>query len=173
MSGACTTTARDPSLWRGAITWGVVALAAIGACTEQEASGPPGLAAGRDACAECGMSIVDLPFAVGALTEREGHTRHVVFDDMGCFLVWRGDLRGEAGPDDQGLRVLSVWTMTLDGNSWMPVGDATFVTNSARRTPMDSGIAAYSSLARAREACAGEVEHTSFDKLQIPPGMQP
>lgn len=135
------------------------------ACTEPEASGPPVLRPGLDVCAECGMSIVDTEFAAGVLVERGGHREHLVFDDLGCLLVWESD------PSHA---VLDRWTMTLDSKAWVVLSSANIVAGSSRRTPMDSGIMAFEQSASATAAVAADGGAvTPFDQLEVPEAMRP
>lgn len=116
---------------------------AMASCTEPELNGPPELHAGKDRCAECGMSIVQAEFAAAALVEVHGHREHLLFDDIGCLLSWQ-----EKQPADAlGQR----WCRAVDVPEWVGVESGWFVTAPQNRTPMDSGIVCCSSETAAQE----------------------
>ncbi len=150
----------------------VIALGVLCAsCVEPDADGPPAIRAGHDACVECGMSIVDMGYAASALIDADGRRRHVVFDDMGCLLVWRAENDSTSGAH---ARVLEWWTMTVDRKEWIAADQASYVAQCGRRTPMASGIVGFASNEAARGCAAGEGGIVAtFASLEIPENMKP
>jgi copper chaperone NosL len=138
----------------------------VAGCGRGDLTGPPELRLGRDQCAECGMLISDDRFAAAALVERRGVREHDLYDDIGCLLD-----HGRRGQD--GGRVVERFVRDAGTREWIAAADAIFVLADPDRlrTPMGSGIAAYSSRARA-EAARGQASGAllNFDSLSAQAG---
>lgn len=110
---------------------GPVALALLlSACGGVDRNAPPRLAAGHDACLECGMIISELRFASGYV-DSEG-TSHG-FDDLGCLARYEAHRRDAPA---------TIWVMDFKKREWIRAADAWFVHSGAARTPMGYGIVA-------------------------------
>lgn len=125
-------------------------LLTLTACDRRELSGPPKLRLGLDQCAECGMIINEPRYSSALLIERDGQREHVVFDDIGCMLDYESHRDAEP-------RVLDRFGHDYVTSSWVRSVDAMYLCAEPRRlrTPMGSGIVAFSGLAAA-ESSRGE-----------------
>lgn len=118
----------------------VVASALLAGCGGGSESGAPKILYGEDICDRCRMVISERRHAAAASLEG----RHYRFDDPGCL---RRFVDAQSGPG-----AVEVWVHD-ETESWLPVGDALFVLDPERGTPMASGILAFGS---ATAAAAGE-----------------
>ncbi|MFM9995655.1 MAG: nitrous oxide reductase accessory protein NosL [Phycisphaerales bacterium] len=130
-------------------------LLAIAACGRGAATGPPALRLGRDECGECGMAIHDERSSGALLIDRYGRRDYVLFDDIGCLLD-AGRSEGAA------LQLVGAFVHDYSSNAWIPADNAVFVVTdgSSLRTPMGSGIAAFTDHAGAeggRQQFGGEI----------------
>lgn len=125
------------------------ALALLYGCRGEVLTGPPTLRMGRDECAECGMIISEDRCSSALLIERgnPGDREHAMFDDIGCMLDYEHHLAQET-------RVVQGFVHDHESRAWVPASGAFFLyANRDRlRTPMGSGIAAFSQRAGADEA---------------------
>lgn len=126
------------------------------ACTSNANAGPtpPTIHYGEDLCDFCGMIINDERYAAGYVT-REGED--YVFDDIGN--MFRHHLQKQA-------EVTAFFVHNYDDKAWIRAESAYYVRSSKLTTPMQSGLAAYSSSEKAK-ALAAEVqgEMLTFDQL--------
>lgn len=116
-----------------------LAAAALAACSRQPLSGPPELRLGRDECGECGMLISEDRCSSAVLIVRDGAREHVLFDDIGCMLVY----------EDSGEHPVPVESFVHDyaSGSWVAAPQASYLVadRGALSTPMASGIVAFAS----------------------------
>ena len=94
-------------------------------------SGPVEIAYGEDACALCRMIISEAPYAAEA---RFGPDRVEMYDDVGCLgeRLW-----GDARP-------VSMWVADHASGKLHPLESMHFVQVPDLKTPMGSGVAAFS-----------------------------
>jgi len=98
------------------------------------------------------MIVSEASFAAAAVVPADGRREDRIFDDLGCLFAW------EAGGDRT---VTARWTGTQDAG-WVRAESAWYVRSPDIRSPMGSGVAAYSSRAAAERA-AGEKKGTLLD----------
>lgn len=101
-------------------------------------AGPPPIALGTP-CAACGMDVQDLRFAC----ERETGGRYRVYDSIECLLR-------DAGRPAGG----TVYLSDYDQMS-LHAADSLWIVKGSFPTPMDGGLAAFSSRATAQEVASG------------------
>jgi len=126
-----------------------MAAAMIGAlhgCRREVAIVPPEIRPGREPCAECGMLITHDRFA-GALRSSASDSGFVLFDDLECMLCYERahEVSARAG---------GCFVRDYDTRAWVDGADAHYLCADPDRmkTPMGSGIVAFSSNERARAA---------------------
>jgi copper chaperone NosL len=115
------------------------AASALPGCRQKPGSGAPAITYGEDACAHCGMVIVDERFACAAAP---AGAAPLFYDDPGCLL--------NALKEGETPTAAPVWAHDADGKQWVPAASAWFVRDENVQTPMGSGIAAYATEAAAR-----------------------
>ncbi len=127
---------------------GVAAL--IPACGSAELSGPPSIRLGRDLCAGCGMLVCEDRSSCAMLVAADGGRAYLVFDDLGCLLDYRAD-HPQVG-------VVGTFVHDYATAQWVPAAAACYLSAppQALKTPMGSGIVAFSSREQA-EAQQGAV----------------
>jgi copper chaperone NosL len=131
-----------PWLWLGGA---VVALLAAASCHRDPVLAPPEVRPGRDACDYCGMSIVEDRFAAATLVRAaDGSVEPLRWDDVGCIFWWEKD-RDTSG-------VLRRYVRDHDSLEWIEFEKAWFLRSEELQTPMGSGIASFSTRARAEAA---------------------
>ncbi len=134
----------------------VILFAAGAGCARTPDDGPPTIRLGRDECLECGMTIVEERSAAAMLVEVNRRRDGLLFDDIGCMLdAW--DSRPE-------LHVVRAFVHAYDGSGWVEAQRAHFVRADADRlrTPMGSGIGAFTT-AEAARAAHGRTAGTLLD----------
>lgn len=107
------------------------------ACAGAVPGDVPRYAAGRDACARCGMAVSEARFA-GGWVGPDGQS--VVFDDPGELLAALAE-----NPE----RVRDAWTGDFETGAWVRAREAFFVRAPGLATPMGTGTAAFADRARA------------------------
>ena len=130
----------------------------LAGCGRGDPDGPPTLRLGRDECAECGMMISEDRCAAALLVNGDEGRVHRVFDDIGCMLDWE-----RAHPDEP---PTARFVHDYDRAEWCEATGAGYLDGSSIRTPMASGLLAFtdrSSAERGREAHGGRV--LSWDAL--------
>ncbi len=115
------------------------------ACRRAELSGPPELRLGRAECGECGMLISEDRCSAAVLIERDGERMHLSFDDIGCLLEYEAQKTGDV--------IIERYVHDYASRGWVKAGDAIFLVGDkyALRTPMTSGIVAFSERGNAEE----------------------
>lgn len=83
---------------------------------------------GKQACADCGMSIVDKRFAAQSL---EADGEHLFFDDLGCLLHHL---------EQHKRAIRRGWVKDAKSSRWLDIGEARYAAGA--RTPMDYGFEA-------------------------------
>jgi copper chaperone NosL len=91
-----------------------------------------------DMCSFCKMAISEKQFAAEIVSE----DTVLKFDDVGCLLRYR-QAAGEK------LKPFAVFVTDHDSKQWINVDRASFVRSKIIKTPMGSGIVAYSDPAKA------------------------
>lgn len=97
-----------------------------------------------DMCSFCRMAISEKQFAAEMIDD-EGNA--LKFDDVGCMLRYKNGTAGSAN-------ITATFVTDLESKKWVKAEDAFFVRSGSMKTPMGSGIVAYSS---ADKAGAGSV----------------
>lgn len=130
----------------------VLGLACLAGCDDSGPEGPPELRLGRDECVECGMAIEDDRFVAALMLDRGGAREPKRFDDIGCLLDFEAVTDGV---------VSARYFKDASGRNWIDSVPVFVLADAERlRTPMASGIAAYSNAAsagQARVASGGEL----------------
>ena len=111
------------------LLWAAVLLAAC----SSEAVKPVELEA-SDMCSFCRMAISERRFAAEIIDQDDNALK---FDDIGCMLHYQ-----QAAGDK--LKPAAVFVTDVDARQWLPAADAFFVRTASVKTPMGSGIVAYS-----------------------------
>lgn len=124
----------------------VLLLAGCGA----EDRGPVPIALGEDACAVCRMIVSEAPHAAQA---RFSPGEVECYDDIGCLGA---RLASGAEPRD-------AWVVDRTSGAWIDARTATYVKTKSVKTPMASGLVAFSSRAEA-EKLEGEI--LSFEEVR-------
>ncbi|MEI1279752.1 nitrous oxide reductase accessory protein NosL [Leptospira venezuelensis] len=95
---------------------------------------------GRELCAHCSMAIVDKRFHAQLLTEKG---RRYYFDSIECSHSFKESARYSSG---------SVWYADFENpDKMLPEETAVLVISSELRSPMGEGLAAFSSMDRAKD----------------------
>lgn len=115
----------------------------VGACSRDDALGPPEVHYGRDECAECGMILSDDRFSAALLVRDAGVIKPLLFDDIGDMLDYE---RGHSGAI-----VADRYVHDAGSRAWVHGAQAVYVKSEGIHTPMGSGLAAFSDRARAEE----------------------
>ncbi len=131
---------------RAAILFAAVA---VSSCRRAPLAGPPELRIGRDMCAECGMIISEDACAGAALIERDGVQEHALFDDIGCMLDF-------VHKHAASIRTVESFVRDYAERKWVPSSSSWFLLTDGEhvRTPMASGVIAFSSSSAAHAAQA-------------------
>lgn len=87
----------------------------------------------NDMCSFCRMAISEKQFAAEIIEENEAVHK---FDDIGCMLRYR-----KASGDS--LKVAATFVTDHETRKWIPAENAFFTRSESVRTPMGSGIIAY------------------------------
>lgn len=126
------------------------AAAVLTACQGAPLEGPPELRLGRDTCAECGMIISEKAFACALLVEYDGTREHAVFDDIGCMLDYQ--LKQE-----QSHQTIGSFVVDYKERRWITAESSRYfvVEDHSVRTPMASGIVAFSTEEAAHASLSG------------------
>ena len=109
----------------------------LAACTAGEVK-PVDIDAG-DMCSFCRMAISEKQFAAEIIND-EGTA--LKFDDIGCMLRYK-----EASAAS--VKIAGTFVTDLETKKWIRAEDASFVRSQTIKTPMGSGIVAYSSAEKA------------------------
>ena len=115
-----------------------VLLLALAGCGGPTAEVPPEILLGADTCDYCRMVISETRHAAAA----RGQALEARFDDPGCLQQYLGERRGQP---------LEAWVHDEEGR-WQLARETWLVRDPQLRTPMASGILAFSSRAAAEEA---------------------
>jgi copper chaperone NosL len=105
-----------------------------------------------DMCSFCRMAISEKQYAAEMIMADETVLK---FDDIGCLLRYE---KGKAGHP---AGAAAVFVADSESKKWLKADDAFFVRSTTLKTPMGSGIIAFSS---AEKAGAGSVR---FAELQV------
>lgn len=112
---------------------------------------------GQDVCAKCGMIISDERFAGAIGLRRNGRIEHMLFDDVGEML--------EFTPGDyEEVRWFATDSVT---RKWLDAETAVFLHSDDLKTPMGTGVGAYSTrdaAIAAQQECGGTIR--SFADLR-------
>jgi len=131
------------------------AVALLAGCTEDPLSGPPEVRPGRDQCAACGMLISEDRCASAEIVRVRGRTEYALFDDIGCML--------DHHPADT--EVVQHFVRNHSTRAWLVANAAAFLHEPNIRTPMGSGIVAFSSAQEAGREFPGAGVAITFDQL--------
>ena len=128
------------------------------ACQGGQEIAPPTVHYGEDVCAACNMIISEERFATAFVAEDEyGDRQSVAFDDIGCMFLYE---------KQKGSTPLARYVHDLVTHEWVEAERAIYIRSRDIRSPMGSGVAAYSGAERARvmaERVGGDP--LSFDDL--------
>lgn len=102
-------------------------------CTEVDTKHPPKIRYGTDVCDECRMIISEEQFAAVSL-DRDGNTRK--FDGVGCLIFNQAK---HPSPAER------TWVHDYQSREWIEMDKTFFVSLETLVTPMDFGLAAFSS----------------------------
>ena len=112
----------------------VLALSGAG-CSGDPGTGPTDLKWDRFACERCRMVLSDPRHAAQVrVSEPDGKSRVLYFDDIGCALIW---LEGQPFRDDPGVEI---WTTDWRNGDWIDARSAVYVRGQV--TPMEYGLGA-------------------------------
>lgn len=116
---------------------GLPALALLAvACSSPQTIDPPTIHYGQDLCAHCNMIISEERFASAAIVQTpDGRYRPMVYDDIGCMVA--------AGKPAEGV-VVARYVHDHDALGWVAADRASYVKAEQLRSPMLSGLAAWS-----------------------------
>jgi copper chaperone NosL len=134
----------------------------LAACAVKPAQpAAPEIHYGEDMCSDCGMIINDARFAASyAAKEGESAYQTFIFDDIGDMLHHM----------QQNLTLMGVgwWVHDYDSQKWIDASTAYFVVSDQIKTPMNHGMAAFTTQAAA-EKLAVEVNGQVYDwdKIRI------
>jgi copper chaperone NosL len=117
----------------------VVAAGVIAGCQGVDASRPPVVRWGEEACAGCRMIISDDRFAAALVTAKGDE---LAFDDIGCLIQHEA---GQPRPD------AGYWVRDFTGHGWLKAPEATFVHAKSVSSPMGHGLAALPSARAAKD----------------------
>lgn len=92
-----------------------------------------------DMCSFCRMAISEKRFAAEIIAADESVLK---FDDIGCMLRYRSDDAGKT-------KFAAVYVADSETKAWLRAEDAFFVRSTTVKTPMSSGIVAFSSAEKA------------------------
>lgn len=143
------------------------ALAFLGGCATDTATGPPDIKYGRDVCLECHMIISEPRFAA-AYRDPDGTPS--IFDDIGD-MIDHGE--GEAALDE-----VTAWVHDYHDGKWIDAPDAWFVSGSDTTTPMAGNIVAFRTQGSARDfirSHGGELRSwsTLIEERSVDAGAEP
>jgi copper chaperone NosL len=93
----------------------------------------------NDMCSFCKMAISEKQFAAEIIDQDDNALK---FDDIGCMLRYR-----QAQGDK--LKPAAVFVADVETRQWVSADKAFYVRSTTMKTPMASGIVAYSSSAKA------------------------
>lgn len=110
--------------------------AGLEGCRAASDDGPPTLRLGRDQCSECGMIINEDRCSCASRISTPKGTDVALFDDIGCLLEHE-----RQNPETQ---VLHRFVHDHATKEWVNADQAAFLWAEAIRTPMGSGIVAFS-----------------------------
>jgi len=105
-------------------------------CSVDPGTGPRQVKWDRDTCERCRMVLSDRDFAAQIRYYPEGKTRSkvVMFDDIGCAILWLDDKSWSDDPCTE------IWVVDHRSGKWLDARRATYVTGVL--TPMEYGLAA-------------------------------
>ncbi|MFN8176830.1 MAG: nitrous oxide reductase accessory protein NosL [bacterium] len=127
----------------------------LAACARSKPLLPPSVRWGEDVCSACGMIVSEERFAAAAAVAGQGGRVEMrVYDDIGCLV--RDGASAGAG------RVLARWVHDHGDLAWLRAEGALYVRSASLQTPMGSGVAGFSSRARA-EAFRGQKDGEVLD----------
>ena len=133
-----------------ALSASIAAFALLGSCQQAPLSGPPELNLGHQECGDCGMLINEDRCCAAILVDADtGHREHILFDDIGCLLEYKGT--------KPTTKIIEHWVRDYSARSWVKSESAFYLMSEAIRTPMGSWIVAFASR-QAAEAVQKENE---------------
>ncbi|MCB1303824.1 MAG: nitrous oxide reductase accessory protein NosL [Leptospiraceae bacterium] len=130
-----------------------VASMLVPACAQE---GPESFPANKYQCEHCRMGIVDLRFAVQAISE---HGKRHRFDSIDCFYAWKEH-------SDSSMKQIFVADFDNPGH-WIPGDRAHYLSSGERPSPMGD-VSAYASdekVNRALEAVKGNGQIIDYSDL--------
>jgi len=117
-------------------------LVSLAGCSRKTALEPPKVRYGEDPCIHCGMIISDERYAAASLVELPGEgIVPRLYDDIGDLIDYEREKPGEA--------VVKRFVHDAATKAWIDADAAVFTHSPELRTPMVSGIAAFSTRAAA------------------------
>jgi hypothetical protein len=135
----------------------ILAAGVLVGCQPGNASRPPTVRFGEEACDSCRMIISDERFAAALVTAAGDALK---FDDVGCLIEHEaGRLRPE----------VTYWVRDSRGGEWLNAREATFVHSPSIDSPMGFGLAARPAGHEADKPAGGpDARVLRFDEL---PGL--
>lgn len=130
-------------------------LTLLSACTQDPLTGPPEIRPGRDQCAACGMLISEDRCASAWIVRVRGRAEYALFDDIGCML--------DHHPAET--EVVQRFVRDHSTRAWLVASAAAYLHEPNIRTPMGSGIVAFSSAQEAGREFPGAGAAVTFDQL--------
>ncbi|HEX9423967.1 MAG TPA: nitrous oxide reductase accessory protein NosL [Pyrinomonadaceae bacterium] len=124
-------------LWAWCLIIGVTVLANC----QKQAVAPVALAP-EDTCSYCKMAISEKQYAA-ELIDSEGQT--FKFDDIGCMANFIKSKKNAA-------KTIASFVMDFNERQWIKAEDAHYVRSSELSTPMNGGLIAFKTEAKAQEA---------------------
>jgi copper chaperone NosL len=112
------------------VMMGLIAAGVLAGCQPGDASRPPTVRFGEEACDSCRMIISDERFAAALVTATGDALK---FDDIGCLIQHEAD---QLRPD------VTYWVRDSRSGEWLNAREATFVRSPSVVSPMGFGLAA-------------------------------
>jgi len=147
---------------RHLLTISILLVLSLTACTARASQPtPPEIHYGEDICTECGMIISEPRFAGSYAIEQEpGRFESFIFDDIGDMLAHMHK--------NQTLKAVGWWVHDYTSEEWIDANSALYVMSDQIKTPMNHGIAAFSSESAATTFAAGiGAKVFNWDELRI------
>ncbi|MCK5360994.1 MAG: protein NosL [Gammaproteobacteria bacterium] len=112
----------------------------LGACSQEEATGPGEVRWDRETCTRCSMAVGDRNYAAqvrgGALGEK---SKLYQFDDIGCAVIW---LKDQPWKDEASTEI---WVKDHRNSEWIDARKASYV--KGKISPMNYGLGAQADVA--------------------------
>jgi hypothetical protein len=105
-------------------------------CSVDPGTGPQDVKWDRDSCERCRMVLSDRNFAaqIRYFSEDKSRSKVVMFDDIGCAILWIDDKPWRDDPRTE------IWVVDHRSGEWIDARQATYL--SGVLTPMEYGLAA-------------------------------